>query len=378
MKPVLFISIMNGSPWGGSEEMWHHAALWMSQNNYRADVCCFDWPQKQDKLLQLMKAGCKLYLLPGKKETKSILGKLKLKKALQAVPFADYEIVVINQGGWKDVTHWPFKKLYTRLPRYVLIFHNYNTSGKLADGRINSLRKWVNNAHVNLAGAGKIFSVLKEIYGINAPRQDVLYNPVTFTPPDTVIPFSISPENKIILSMVATLDKERKAQDILLKTLGQKKWKDRNWELNLYGDGKDKSILEKLVAELQLQSKVFLKGYTDNVKQVLRDSHVILQMTHIDAMPVSVVEAMAMSRPIAVSDVGDMPLWVKNGINGWVTEKVTMESIDRTLEQVWAHRNKWDEMGENSYRIFQQKYPASPVIFFLNQAGILCDENNKT
>jgi glycosyltransferase involved in cell wall biosynthesis len=146
----------------------------------------------------------------------------------------------------------------------------------------------------------------------------------------------------------------------------------------LYGDGKDKSILEKLVAELQLQSKVFLKGYTDNVKQVLRDSHVILQMTHIDAMPVSVVEAMAMSRPIAVSDVGDMPLWVKNGINGWVTEKVTMESIDRTLEQVWAHRNKWDEMGENSYRIFQQKYPASPVIFFLNQAGILCDENNKT
>ena len=67
MKSVFFLSLMNGSAWGGSEEMWFRLALWMSKNNYRVGIGCYDWKEKQERISQLKKAGCNIYLLPNNK-----------------------------------------------------------------------------------------------------------------------------------------------------------------------------------------------------------------------------------------------------------------------------------------------------------------------
>jgi hypothetical protein len=82
-------------------------------------VCCFNWEGKEEKLQQLQNAGCKLYLLPGKSETKSLWGKYKLNEALYSIPFSDYKKAIVNQGGWKDVAHGLLKN-YTKnfLPIY--------------------------------------------------------------------------------------------------------------------------------------------------------------------------------------------------------------------------------------------------------------------
>ena len=115
-------------------------------------------------------------------------------------------------------------------------------------------------------------------------------------------------------------------------------------------------------------------GLLKNVKEVLTNSHVLLQLTHIDAMPISVTEALAMSRAVIASDVGDMPLWINEGVNGWIAEKVCIEEIDRVLENAWQQRNKLEEMGKESYKIFKQKYPEHPVEYFLNLASISSNE----
>ena len=47
MKSILFISVMNGAAWGGSEEQWYKTALWMCRNNYKVAVCVFDWGEKK-------------------------------------------------------------------------------------------------------------------------------------------------------------------------------------------------------------------------------------------------------------------------------------------------------------------------------------------
>ena len=151
MKPVLFLSLMNSAAWGGSEELWHKSAIWLARKNYPVGVCCFNWPGKQDKLEQLQKAGCKIYLLPGKNETRSVFGKLKLKKAAKSVPFTEYETVVINQGGWMDAAYGLFKKLYKQLPDYILTYHNYNAREKLPAGKLKLLKEWIINASASPA-----------------------------------------------------------------------------------------------------------------------------------------------------------------------------------------------------------------------------------
>ncbi|MEO8405872.1 MAG: hypothetical protein ABI480_14795, partial [Chitinophagaceae bacterium] len=67
-RSVLFISTMNGDPWGGSEEFWYRIAAWMSQHDYKVSCCFFEWPSgKEDKITRLKQAGCQLYYLPNPK-----------------------------------------------------------------------------------------------------------------------------------------------------------------------------------------------------------------------------------------------------------------------------------------------------------------------
>lgn len=374
MESVLFISLMNSTAWGGSEEIWYKSALHLAARNENVGVCCFNWEGKEEKLQQLRNAGCKLFMLPGKSETKSLWGKYKLNEALYKIPFSDYKKAIVNQGGWKDVAHGPFKSLYQKLPPYILIFHNYDTLEKLQGNKKKSLHNWVQKAEKNIGDAGRIFSVIKSTCNLDIPRNYVLFNPVTIRLPGCQTPFTSQPEDKLEFAVLAELDVKRKAQDVLIKAMAAEKWKTRNYTLNIYGNGKDRQILEKLITDTGLSSKVFLKGFTKDVKEVLSNSHVLLQLTHIDAMPISVTEALAMSRPVIASDVGDMPLWVNEGVNGWIAKKVCIEEIDRVLENAWEHRNNLEEMGRESYKIFKQNYPENPIEYFLNLAGIPSNE----
>jgi len=371
MPSVLFLSLMNSAAWGGSEEIWYQSALWLAKKNYKVGVCCHNWPGKEEKLQQLTNAGCRLFLLPGRNETNTLIGKFTLRKKLRAVPFKNYERAIVNQGGWKDVVHGPFKKLNAYLPPYSLLFHNYDQNDLLTGDKKKLFSHWVQGAEKNIADAGRIFSIIKKSMDIDIPNQQVLFNPITFKSPGNTTPFVTSPENKLVFTMLAELDTKRKAQDQLINTLGAEKWKNRDFELNFYGNGKDHSYLENLIIEKQLSSKIFLRGFTNSVQQSLTNSHVLLQLTHFDAMPIAVTEALAVSRAAIVSDVGDMPLWVKNDLNGWVAPQATVHDIDLVLEKAWQRRAQLEEMGKESFRIFKEKYPADPIEYFLKQARIV-------
>ena len=67
--------------------------------------------------------------------------------------------------------------------------------------------------------------------------------------------------------------------------------------LHLYGGGESEQKLKTLIAENNLGDKVILKGHTKDVRGALEEAHLLLQLTHIDAMPLAVVEAMAMAKP---------------------------------------------------------------------------------
>ena len=100
-------------------------------------------------------------------------------------------------------------------------------------------------------------------------------------------------------------------------------------------------------------------GNTKDVKSVLLNAHLLLQLTHIDAMPLSVVEAFAVSRPVAASKIGDMPYWINEAENGWIGDDASVGQIDATLERAWQQREHWPQMGQNAFSVFKKKFPAS-------------------
>ncbi|HEY9657546.1 MAG TPA: glycosyltransferase family 4 protein, partial [Allocoleopsis sp.] len=264
----------------------------------------------------------------------------------------------VNQGGYKEIAYPPFDQLWQRMKRYALASHNYDESEKLGDKKRLALMNWTSHAQLQVGASERIFEMLSRKFGIPRTRQEVWTNPISFNSPATVPTYPGPLHGNYIFSMLAELDIHRKAQDLLIRALSSEKWSNRNWELHLFGTGRDKESLAALIAEKKMENKIFLKGFTPDPQKALEETHVLLQCTRIDAMPVSVVEAMALGRPCVVSAVGDMPLWIREAHNGFVCRDLTVEAIDDVLEKCWSKKEKWAEIGKNAFETFQSKYPA--------------------
>lgn len=374
MPSIFFLSLMNGASWGGSEELWYRTALYVAKKGWKVGCAIYYWPQKEERIRELQNAGCNIYWLPNKGRLKENffqklqykLTKFKLKRCIASLPVDDYTMVVINQGGFEACTPL-WKNFYKRVRTYALLFHNYNEDETFSSPKTTVLKNWTNNATYNLFAAERIQKVLEKRLGSPIPNAGMLINPITIAQPEQITVCPSLGNEPVVFVMMAALDADRKAQDNLIRALSFPKWKKRDFVLYLYGDGKSKKFLHSLIHQVGLESKVFLQGHTEDVKSALEQAHLVLQITHMDAMPISVVEAMAMGRPLVVSNIGDMPLWVQENENGWVSKNASVEEINKVLERAWSERNNWSEMGKKSFSVFKERYPPSPEQYFLNQ-----------
>ena len=374
MKSVLFISLMNGGPWGGSEELWYQTALYAAKNGYKVGCGFHDWPQKKERIEKLKAAGCKLYLFSNKgREKKTFIERLqyKITKRLvryrsRTMPYLEYDITVVNLG-YLEVIERYWKHLHPYVKNYVLLFHVHSEKDPVPGWGKPLLKKWITSARHNLFASEPTKDFFERQIEMKIANADILINPATFKVPDQLTPYPPLHNGNYLFIMLATLDVRRKAQDNLVKALSSQKWKERNWQLYLYGSGESEDKLRKLIEETGMDDKIILKGHTKDVKGAIKDAHLLLQITHIDAMPLAVVEAMSMSKPLAVSSIGDMPKWVQEDVNGWVSEDASVEQVDAILEKAWQNKERWEEMGRASFQIFKEKFPACVEDYLLNQ-----------
>lgn len=365
MPSVFFISTMNTAPWGGSEMIWYSTALHALQKNWKVACAVYDWPGKEERLQVLERNGAVIYRLPNRGVKKEnlldkiefkITKRLLLKRAIGSLPLADYDVTVMNLGEF-EITHRAWASLYKRLENFVLLFHNYKEGQTLKPSKAKIMQSWLDKARLNLFAAKRIMEVLKANSGIKLSNADVLLNPLSFPIPVNPSPYPPLQMGNYRFIMLAALDVHRKAQDNLVLALSSDKWKQRNWTLHLYGDGNDKEKLAQAIRLNGMPHKIFLEGHISDVKAALENAHLLFQITHIDAMPLVVVEAMAVGRATVVSKIGDMPRWVNENENGWISSDASVKQIDATLEKAWQRRNEWMQMGKNAFDMFRKKYP---------------------
>ena len=374
MPSIFFLSLMNGAPWGGSEEIWYRTAVYCASRGWKVGCAAFDWKEKERKFTALSRQGCQVYPIPNKgRSKKNIVQRLQYKwtrlrqvKFCQSLPFHEYDMVVVNVGGF-EITTPEWRDLHTYFTKYALVFHNYDERMVWSRKKTALLKKWLFGAKKNLFAAKRICLVLERQLQVHLPHTATIINPITFSPPLRPAPYPPLKDQCYIWSMFAALDVGRKAQDVLIEALAGPQWSDRNWVLYLYGEGNDRSYLESLITRHNLHSKIILRGHIDNVQQALEETHLVLQITHRDAMPISVVEALAMSRPVVVSRIGDMPEWVREKQNGWISSEVTVREINRTMEMAWNKKEDWMKMGINGFHLFKEKFPPSTEAHFLDQ-----------
>ncbi|MFL0800334.1 MAG: glycosyltransferase family 4 protein [Agarilytica sp.] len=129
-----------------------------------------------------------------------------------------------------------------------------------------------------------------------------------------------APERKATkLVYVGRLSAE-KGVPILFESLNLLKAQNIEVELTLLGDGEDRSFLEDLAREMNVDDRVIFGGFVDQetIASTLRASDIFVLPSFAEGIPVALMEAMAIGIPVIATYVGGITELVIDGETGQV------------------------------------------------------------
>ena len=102
-------------------------------------------------------------------------------------------------------------------------------------------------------------------------------------------------------------------------------------------------------------------GATTDVRPFIDNCSVYVLPSYHEGMPRTVLEAMAMGRPILTSDVPGCRETVVNGENGWLVEKANVEQLAERMIWFIENQEQWSVMGEKSHTMANEKFDVHKV-----------------
>ncbi len=97
------------------------------------------------------------------------------------------------------------------------------------------------------------------------------------------------------------------------------------------GDGPEKSTIEKLIQKLNLQEKVFLLGFREDVVDVLQSLDIFLFTSTIEGLGTVVLEAFAAGVPVVATRAGGIPEMVEDEVTGLLAETGDAEALAKAV-----------------------------------------------
>jgi len=113
---------------------------------------------------------------------------------------------------------------------------------------------------------------------------------------------------------------EEKGHLILLQAAAQLKSEGFAFELVLVGDGAMRSELESMIERYLLEDRIVITGWVqaNEVRRHLIQSRAMVLASFAEGLPVVIMEAMALGRPVISTQIAAIPELVQDGVNGWL------------------------------------------------------------
>lgn len=111
------------------------------------------------------------------------------------------------------------------------------------------------------------------------------------------------------------------------------------------------------VAELQARgSAVTWLGPRDDVRASIEDAHVYVLPSYGEGMPRTVLEAMAMGRPIITTDTRGCRETVRNGVNGRLVPIRNAQALANAMREMIGQPERLASMGAESRRLAESEF----------------------
>lgn len=122
---------------------------------------------------------------------------------------------------------------------------------------------------------------------------------------------------------------EQKGHPILIDATALLRDRGVDFELVLVGDGPLRGDLEEQIRAHGLGERVRLVGWQSNeaVRAWLRDSRALVLPSFAEGLPVVIMEALAVGRPVVSTQIAGIPELVRPGETGWLVTPGSVEAL---------------------------------------------------
>ena len=145
---------------------------------------------------------------------------------------------------------------------------------------------------------------------------------------------------------------EQKGQLLLLQAAGLLAEQGHEFEIVLAGDGEMREEIEALIAHYGLQARVRITGWisSDQVRTEILAARALVLPSFAEGLPVVIMEAMALRRPVLTTYVAGIPELVRPGENGWLFPAGAVQELaDAMLDCLAQPAEALQRMGEAAY-----------------------------
>jgi glycosyltransferase involved in cell wall biosynthesis len=126
--------------------------------------------------------------------------------------------------------------------------------------------------------------------------------------------------------------------------------------LLIVGDGPERPVLEVLSRDLSLDRAVHFLGTRSDIPQLLAAMDVFVLTSRMEASPVSILEAMAIGKPVIAPRVGSIPDSVAHGQTGFLTDPGNVEEVASRLVELFLHPDGAAAMGKAGRALVERRW----------------------
>jgi glycosyltransferase involved in cell wall biosynthesis len=152
---------------------------------------------------------------------------------------------------------------------------------------------------------------------------------------------------------------EQKGQLLLLEAARQLAAQSIAFELVLAGDGEMREQIEALITRHGLQQQVRITGWISSaqVREEILAARALVLPSFAEGLPVVIMEAMALRRPVLTTYVAGIPELVRPGENGWLFPAGAVDELAQAMAECLAQPAEvLQRMGEAAYQRVLQRH----------------------
>jgi glycosyltransferase involved in cell wall biosynthesis len=173
-------------------------------------------------------------------------------------------------------------------------------------------------------------------------------------------PLPAAARGKIIVSFFGRLSPE-KAPDLFVD-IARELSSHRELFFVMTGEGPEREQVLARIQKRRLGERFYTPGFVDDVVPLMRATDIVVLPSRVDGMPLAVLEAQALGKPVVASRVGSLPEIIEDQASGFLCDIGDVAAFCRRILQLARDPELRARMGIAAQQNVARKYSADIML----------------